>query len=102
MSKLTQKEKRRERRNKSIKKENTKLQLAKNYKGYNPKVGWVDHAYVDGVKQPVGNHLKKMHNSNLQKGIKKRTSRKVRRTNYNLTTKGNSYRRAVDYWWEFL
>ena len=102
MGKLDPKSKRRVRRIKSIEKEQAKYQFAKNYKGYNPKVGWVEHAYVDGVKQPVGLYLKKMHNSNIQKDIKKRTSRKVRRSNFELVTKGNRYRRAVDYWWEFL
>ena len=102
MERLDPKDKRRARRYKSIKKEDAKYQFAKNYKGYNPKVGWIEYAYVDGIKQPVGNHLKKMHNSNLQKEIKRRASRKVRRFNFEVTAKGNYYRRVVDYWWEFL
>lgn len=102
MERLTPKAKRRARRYKSIEKEHAKYQFAKNYKGYNPKVGWVEHAYLDGIWQPVGNHLKKMHNSNLQKEIKRRTSRKVRRTGFDTKTKGNSYRRVVDYWWEMF
>ena len=99
---MNRKERRRSRRNRSIEKEYAKLQFAKNYKGYNPKVGWVEHEYIDGVNVPVGNHLKKMHNSKTQKDIKKRTSRKIRRTNFETASKGNGYRRVVDYWWEMF
>ena len=99
---MNRKEKRRSRRNRSIEKEYAKLQCAKNYKGYNPKVGWVDYEYIDGVNVPVGLYLKKMHNSKLQKNIKKRTSRKVRRTNFEMVPKGNGYRKTVDYWWEIF
>ena len=99
---MNRKEKRRSRRIRSIEKEYAKLQFAKKYKGYNPKVGWVDHEYIHGVNVPVGNHLKKMQNSKLQKDIKKRTSRKIRRSNFEMVPKGNGYRKAVDYWWEML
>lgn len=64
-----------------------------------PKVGSIEHAWVDGVYQPVGDHIHYPKNSNIQKYLKRQTKRKVRRAE--TFPNGNGYRKCMEYKWTF-
>ena len=66
---------------------------------YTPNAGYVEHAWVDGTWQVVGNHIKYPKNSKMQKYLKRKSKRKVRRTEF--LPNGNSYRKCMEYRWEF-
>ena len=70
--------------------------IINNY-GYNPRIGFVDWDFVDGVWQEVGKYIKYPRNSNRQKWIKKETSHKLRHIKD--IPLHNKYRRYIDYWW---
>lgn len=48
-----------------------------------------------------GNYIKRSKNSNAQRFLKRQSARKWRRCR-NAPTKGNYYRRLLDYWWELF
>lgn len=64
--------------------------------GYHPEAGYVDWDWVDGVFQPVGNHIKYPKNSNRQVYWKTHSNRVVRRYRGYLP-KGNGYRKLFEY-----
>ena len=66
---------------------------------YTPHAGCIDCAWVNGVWQPVGNHIKYPKNSNMQKYLKRQSKRKVRRSEF--LPDGNGYRKCMEYQWQF-
>jgi len=64
--------------------------------GYHPEAGYVDWDWVDGVLQPVGNHIKYPKSSNRQVYWKNQSNRKVRRYKGSIP-KGNAYRKHFEY-----
>ena len=64
-----------------------------------PSVGYIEREWVDGVLQPVGDHIRYPKNSNIQKYLKRQTRRKVRRSE--TFPNGNGYRKCVEYKWTF-
>ena len=64
-----------------------------------PIVGCIERELVDGVLQPVGDHIRYPKNSNIQKYLKRQTRRKVRRSAP--FQNGNSYRKCIEYKWQF-
>ena len=86
------------RRDKEVKKER-KLRKIISYFHGGARVGHVTHAWVDGVWQPVGDHIRFPKNSNIQKYLKRQTKRKVRRSEQ--FQNGNSYRKCIEYQWQF-
>ena len=74
--------------------------IIENY-GLAPHVGWVVESQRVGADgNSCGVYIKYPKNSKHQKYLKAQTSRKNRRNYIDLPTKGNKYRRVVDYWWE--
>lgn len=65
--------------------------------GYNPAAGYVEWDEVDGKWQPVGKYIKYPKNSNMQRYLKRQSSKKARRSD--LPLKGNEYRKHSEYWW---
>ena len=57
----------------------------------------IEEAYIDGVWQEVGKHIKYAKNSGRKQCLKGLSNRKVRRYPH-LLHKGNQYRRMFDYW----
>lgn len=88
------------RRRQSLAKERKHYEFVKNMSSYDPRVGYVEHGYVEGNWVPVGKYVKYPKNSKRQKYAKQQTSRRNRRLKTELPTKGNKYRRAFDYWWD--
>lgn len=64
-----------------------------------PRVGYIEREWVDGVLQHVGDHIRYLKNSNIQKYLKRQTRRKVRRSE--TFPNGNGYRKCVEYKWTF-
>ena len=64
--------------------------------GYNPAAGYTDWDWVNGVFQPVGNHIQYPRSSNRQVYWKNQSNRKVRRYKGSIP-KGNSYRKHFEY-----
>lgn len=64
-----------------------------------PSAGSITHAWIDGIWQPVGDYIKYPKNSNIQKYLKRQTKRKVRRSEP--FPNGNSYRKCIEYQWQF-
>ena len=64
-----------------------------------PSAGSLTHAWIDGVWKPVGDHIKYPKNSKIQKHLKRQTKRKVRRSEP--FQNGNSYRKCIEYRWQF-
>lgn len=64
--------------------------------GYNPAAGYTDWEMVDGVFQPIGDHIKYPKNSNRQVYWKNQSNRKVRRYQ-GYIPKGNAYRKHFEY-----
>lgn len=67
--------------------------------GYKPMIGYIEYDLVDGVWKEVGNHIKYPRNSNAQRFLKRQSNKRVRRYKGTIS-KGNSYRKLLDYWWE--
>lgn len=66
---------------------------------YTPYAGYIHYSWVDGVWQPIGDYIRYPKNSNIQKYLKRQSKRKVRRSE--LALQGNSYRKCMEYRWEF-
>lgn len=66
-------------------------------KRYDPRAGHLDWAWVDGVWQPAGNHIKYPKNSALQRRLKRHCNKTVRRSRE--IHKGNQYRKCREYAW---
>jgi hypothetical protein len=66
---------------------------------YTPHAGHVECDWVDGVWQPVREYIQYPKNSNMQKYLKRKSRRAVRRSN--LALQGNNYRKVIEYRWEF-
>lgn len=64
-----------------------------------PSAGSITHAWVGGVWKPVGDYVRYPKNSNIQKYLKRQTKRKVRRSEP--FPNGNSYRKCIEYRWQF-
>ena len=66
---------------------------------YTPHAGHIEYGWVDGVWQPVREHIQYPKNSNMQKYLKRQSNRKVRRSE--AVPNGNSYRKCMEYRWQF-
>jgi hypothetical protein len=64
-----------------------------------PHAGYILYGWVEGVWTPIGDYIRYPKNSNMQKYLKRRSKRRIRRINQPL--QGNSYRKYMEYWWEF-
>ena len=64
---------------------------------YIPHAGYMHYGWVDGEWKPVG-YILYPKNSNVQKYLKKRSRRKIRRSEQ--LFQGNSYRKYMEYGWE--
>lgn len=62
-------------------------------------VGYITHAWIDGVWQPAGDYIRYPKNSNIQKYLKRQSKRKVRRSDP--FPNGNGYRKCMEYQWQF-
>lgn len=71
--------------------------------GYKPSI-WREHQWDQELKDFVDtNRIKRGKNSDIQKSLKKATSRRVRHFQMNaFPPKGNYYRRLFDYWWIWI
>lgn len=65
---------------------------------YVPHAGYIDRGFDGGTLLHSGKYIKYPKNSNCQRWIKRKTSRRIRNNNY-APRKGNYYRRLFDYWW---
>ena len=88
---------RRMRRTAEIKKNNDLLRII-NYGGYAPHRGYIDWGFNGKTLLHSGKYIKYPKNSNCQKWIKRKTSRRIRNCK-KVPPKGNFYRRLFDYWW---
>lgn len=71
-----------------------------NANGYAPHIGSIKESKrLDKKGNPKGNYIVYPKNSKYQKFLKRLTSKRSRRE-FDLPTKGNKYRRTVDFWWE--
>ena len=86
------------RRRMAIKKERRRIKIVTAY-AHSPRAGSIDCGWVDGVWQPEGKYIKFPKNSNMQKYLKRQSKRKVRRSEP--FANGNSYRRCLEYRWQF-
>ena len=86
------------RRDKEVKKERRLRKIITECR-CTPSVGYIDREWVDGVYQPVGDHIRYPKNSNIQKYLKRQSKRKVRRSEP--FQNGNSYRKCTQYKWQF-
>lgn len=67
---------------------------------YAPHIGSIKESKrLDKKGNPKGNYIVYPKNSKYQKFLKRLTSKRSRRE-FDLPTKGNKYRRTVDFWWE--
>lgn len=64
-----------------------------------PHAGSVEFGWVDGAWQPVKEYIQYPKNSNMQKYLKRQSNRKVRRSE--AFPNGNSYRKCMEYRWQF-
>ena len=60
---------------------------------------YIRYDWIEGIWSPDGNYIRYSKNSNMQKYLKRKTRRAVRRSE--LILQGNSYRKYVEYSWEF-
>ena len=86
------------RRDQRAKKERRRRQIINEFHR-RPSVGYITRAWIDGALQPVGDYIRYPKNSNIQKYLKRQTRRKVRRSEP--FAKGNSYRKCLEYRWQF-
>ncbi len=86
------------RRSMAEKKEDRRIKIVTTY-GYLPRAGYIQCGWVDGVWEPIGNHIKYPKNSNRQKYLKRQSRRLVRRSEP--FSNGNSYRKCLEYQWHF-
>lgn len=66
--------------------------------GYSPDIGYIDRDFNGTTLLHSGKYIKYPKNSNLQRWIKRATSKRYRKY-LSLPRKGNHYRRLFDYWW---
>ena len=66
---------------------------------YTPSAGYIQYDWVDGVCKPVKEYVQYPKNSNMQKYLKRKSRRAIRRSN--LALQGNNYRKVSEYRWEF-
>ena len=66
---------------------------------YTPHAGYIPYGWVDGLFQPIGDYIRYPKHSNMQKYLKRKSRRAVRRSH--LTLQGNNYRKVIEYRWEF-
>jgi hypothetical protein len=66
---------------------------------YTPSAGYIQYDWVAGAWQPVKEYVQYPKNSNMQKYLKRKSRRAVRRSN--LALQGNNYRKVIEYRWEF-
>ena len=71
--------------------------IARRHSG--PLVGYIPREWNDGVCQPAGDYIRYPKNSNIQKYLKRQSRRKVRRSAP--FQNGNSYRKCIEYKWQF-
>lgn len=64
-----------------------------------PRVGYIAHSWIEGEWQPKGAYIRYPKNSNIQKHLKRQSKRKVRRSES--FQNGNSYRKCIEYRWQF-
>ena len=86
------------RRMMDAKKERRLIEIVTSH-GSLPRAGYIRCGWVDGVWQPIGNHVKLPQNSNKQKYLKRQSRRMVRRSEP--FANGNSYRKCMEYRWHF-
>ncbi len=66
---------------------------------YTPSAGYIQYDWVAGAWKPVKEYVQYPKNSNMQKYLKRKSRRAVRRSN--LALQGNNYRKVIEYRWEF-
>ena len=66
---------------------------------YTPNAGYIQYDWIDGVWKPIKAYVQYPKNSNMQKYLKRKSRRAVRRSN--LALQGNNYRKVIEYRWEF-
>lgn len=66
---------------------------------YTPNAGYIQYDWVAGAWKPVKEYVQYPKNSNMQKYLKRKSRRAVRRSN--LALQGNNYRKVIEYRWEF-
>ena len=66
---------------------------------YTSHAGYIQYGWVDGEFKPVKEYIQYPKNSNMQKYLKRKSRRTVRRSE--VTLQGNSYRKCMEYRWEF-
>jgi hypothetical protein len=66
---------------------------------YTPSAGYIKYDWVAGACKPVKEYVQYPKNSNMQKYLKRKSRRAVRRSN--LALQGNNYRKVIEYRWEF-
>ncbi len=91
------KDRRRLHRIRSIRKNDRLLRII-NYGWYAPHIGYIDWGYDGRTLLHSGKYIKYPRNSQLQKWMKRKTSRRIRCCR-GVPKKGNYYRRLFDYWW---
>ena len=64
-----------------------------------PLVGYIPHEWIDDMRLPKGDYIRYPKNSNIQKYLKRQSRRKVRRSEP--FQNGNSYRKCIEYKWQF-
>lgn len=64
-----------------------------------PLVGYIPLERNDGACRPAGDYIRRPKNSNIQKYLKRQSKRKVRRSEP--FQNGNSYRKCMEYKWQF-
>ena len=66
---------------------------------YTPNAGYIQYGWVDGVWKPLKEYIQYPKHSNMQKYLKRKSRRAVRRSD--LALQGNNYRKVIEYRWEF-
>jgi hypothetical protein len=66
---------------------------------YTPNAGYIQYGWVGSMWKPVKEYVQYPKNSNMQKYLKRKSRRAVRRSN--LALQGNNYRKVIEYRWEF-
>ena len=80
-------------------KKDRKLRKILNDCRYTTHAGRIEYGWADGVWQPVKEYIQYPKNSNMQKYLKRQSNRKVRRSK--AFPNGNSYRKCMEYRWQF-
>ena len=86
------------RRRMAVKNERRLMKIITDYRRL-PRAGYVEHGWVNGEWQAIGEYIKYPKNSNMKKYFKKLTTRKVRHSE--TFANGNSYRKCMEYRWNF-